>query len=436
MQNSKLKTQKEKKESKSKAKVSKSEDKAKVEKKVVATKKTVKKQVKKAAASPTKAGKKSTKKETVKTPPKVKGKPKTMEELLAVTGYELKAPKRGQVIDGLITDITKRMVLVDIGGKTEGMVVDKEFDAVKDMISDMTVGDTIKVYVASPENDRGQILLSLKRAATDKKWENFDQYLKTEQTVSVHGLEVNRGGLIVQAEGIRGFVPSSQFGKEYLGNMESLVGQDFKAKVIEVDKEKNRLIFSERHVSEADAMAQKDEAIKQVKPNDTYKGVVSGIMPFGVFVTVDVPLGKGKKAEIGKVEGLIHISEISWEKVDDPNSYFKVGNALEVMVLSINEDSGKLNLSVKRLKDDPWSDIEKRYVVGNKVNGEVTRVAPFGVFVTLEPGVDGLIHISKVSSGEELKVGDKVGVYVESLNPENRRMSLGMVLTEVPVGYK
>lgn len=372
----------------------------------------------------------------VEKPKKSTGKaPTTMEELLASMDYTLKAPKKGEVIKGLITDISKKMVLVDIGGKTEGMVVDKEFEAVKDMVMDMAIGDEIEVYVLSPENDRGQILLSLRKAAVDKKWETFEEHMGTSETIEVYGLEVNRGGLIVQTDGIRGFVPSSQFGTDYLGKMEKLVGKRFKVKVIEVDKEKNRLIFSERHVSEAEAMAQKSQALGKVEDNATYEGVVSGIMPFGAFVTVEVPLDKKTEA-MGKVEGLIHISEISWEKVTDPNNHFKVGDHLKVMVIGVNEENGKLNLSVKRLLNDPWKEIEKKYVVGNKVSGKVTRVAPFGVFVTLEPGVDGLIHISKVPNGEEPKVGDKLDVYVESLDTATRRMSLGVVLTEVPVGYK
>lgn len=404
----------------------------KVEKKVVA---------KKAATSEAKKVEKEVKvekttkvKKETKTEKKSASKATTMEELLAETGYTLKAPKKGEVITGLITDISKKMVLVDIGGKTEGMVVDKEFEAVRDMVGDMSVGDEIEVYILSPENDRGQILLSLRKAAVDKKWEAFDEYMETEATVDVFGLEVNRGGLIVQTDGIRGFVPSSQFGTDYLGKMDKLVGKKFKVKVIEVDKEKNRLIFSERHVSEAEAMAQKSQALGKVEDNATYDGVVSGIMPFGAFVTVEVPLDK--KGSMGKVEGLIHISEISWEKVTDPNNHFKVGDHLQVMVIGVNEENGKLNLSVKRLLNDPWKEIEKKYVVGNKVSGKVTRVAPFGVFVTLEPGVDGLIHISKVPNGEEPKVGDAVDVYVESLDTSSRRMSLGMVLTELPVGYK
>jgi len=328
------------------------------------------------------------------------------------------------------------MVLVDIGAKTEGMVVDKEHEAARDFIKDLKIGDEVSVYVLSPENERGQILLSLKRALIDRKWEQFAEYLETGVVVEVKGLEVNKGGMIVTAETVRGFVPSSQFGKEYLGRMEELLGKAFKVKVIEVDKEKNRLIFSERHVSEAEAIAKKAEALKYVKAGDTYDGIVSGIMPFGAFVGVEVPLDKVADGQVGKVEGLVHISEISWEKVNDPNDYFKLGDRVKVKVLGVDEAVGKLNLSVKQLSDDPWGKATQKYPVGAKCKGKVSRTAPFGAFVTLEPGIDGLIHISKIPAGNEPKVGDTVDVYVESVDPDQRRMSLGMVLTEVPVGYK
>jgi ribosomal protein S1 len=360
----------------------------------------------------------------------------TMEDLLKETGYTIKAPKPGEVLTGMITDISKKMVLVDIGAKTEGMVVDKEFQAAKDFVGDLAVGDEVSVYVLSPENERGQILLSLKRALIDRRWEQFAEYMETGEAVDVEGLEVNKGGMIVMASGIRGFVPSSQFGSEYLGQMEKLLDTTFKVKVIEVNKEKNRLIFSERHVSEAEAIAKKTEALKYVDPGAVYEGVVSGIMPFGAFVGVEVPLGDERKGETGKVEGLVHISEISWEKVNDPNDYFKLGDHIKVKVLGIDESAGKLNLSVKQLSDDPWTKVVHNYPQGAKVTGKVTRTAPFGIFVTLEPGVDGLIHISKIPTGQELRVGEKVEVFVESVDQESRRMSLGIVLTEVPMGYK
>jgi ribosomal protein S1 len=360
--------------------------------------------------------------------------PTSMEELLASTGYELKAPKPGDVLKGIVTDVSKRMVLVDIGAKTEGMVVDKEFAAAKDFIVDLTIGDEVSAYVLSPENERGQILLSLKRALIDRRWEMYAEYMETGDVVEVEGLEVNKGGMIVVADGIRGFVPSSQFGKDFLGRMERLVGKNFRVKVIEVDKAKNRLIFSERHVSEAEAISKKAEALKYVSAGSTYEGVVSGIMPFGVFVGVEIPLPE--TGDVGKVEGLVHISEISWEKVNDPNDYFKLGDQVKVKVLGIDEEAAKLNLSVKQLSDDPWSTVVKKYPIGAKVQGKVTRTAPFGVFVTLEPGVDGLIHISKIPAGEDPRVGEKIDVFVESVDMEQRRMSLGLVLTEVPVAYK
>lgn len=376
-----------------------------------------------------------TDKKAIKKAEKTTSKPASMEELLDKTGYTLSVPKPGAVLSGIATEITKKMVLVDIGAKTEGMVVDREFEAAKDYIADLKQGDEVSVYVVSPENERGQILLSLKRALVDRKWEQFAEYMQTSQVVEVRGLEVNKGGMIVVSEGIRGFVPSSQFGKNYLGRMDLLIDKDFKVKVIEVDKEKNRLIFSERLVSEAEEIAKKTEALKHVTPGDIYEGVVSGIMPFGVFVGVEVPF-KGDSAGVGKVEGLVHISEISWEKVNDPNDYFKLGDRVKVKVLGIDEGAGKLNLSVKQMTDDPWSTVTTKYPVGAKVTGTVSRTAPFGAFVTLEPGVDGLIHISKIPSGSEPKVGSEIEVFVEHVDPEQRRMSLGLVLTEVPVGYK
>jgi small subunit ribosomal protein S1 len=376
-------------------------------------------------------------KKASKTAKKASGKaPTSMEELLDVTGYELKAPKPGQVLEGMVTEISRKMVLVDIGAKTEGMVVDKEFAAAKDFIEDISIGDEVSVYVLSPENERGQILLSLKRALIDKRWEQFTEYMETGEAVTVEGLEVNKGGMIVMAKGIRGFVPSSQFGSDYLGQMEKLLGDTFKVKVIEVNKEKNRLIFSERHVSEAEAIAKKTQALQYVVEGEIYEGVVSGIMPFGVFVSVEVPLTGEREGESGKVEGLVHISEISWEKVNDPNDYFKLGDRVKVKVLGIDQEAGKLNLSVKQLSADPWDSVVTNYPQGAKVTGRVTRTAPFGVFVTLEAGVDGLIHISKVPADAEPKVGEDVEVFVESVDPEQRRMSLGMVLTEVPMGYK
>lgn len=360
--------------------------------------------------------------------------PKNMEELLNSSGYSITVPKRGETIVGLVTSVTRKMVLVDIGAKTEGIVADREYDAARDFIQTLSSGDEIDVFIVNEETDKGQILLSLKRAMFDKLWNMLKDYMDNSQDVQVVGIETNRGGMIVRWQGLRGFVPTSQFGSQWTGDIDQLIDKKFKVRPIEVDREKNRLIFSEKHVSEAELLERREQALDKVKVDDTYNGVVTGLMSFGAFVGVEVPVDK-KGDDVGKVEGLVHISEISWEKVDKIEEYVKIGNKVQVKVLGVEEGTGKLNLSIKQLKDDPWSAMEK-YKEGSKVKGVVSRVAPFGVFVHFEPGVDGLIHISKLPAGEQIKVGDKVDVFVENLDTEQRRMSLNMVLTEVPVGYK
>ena len=349
-----------------------------------------------------------------------------MEELLAKVGGGLRVPQRGEKVHGLVTDVSKRMVLVDIGAKTEGIVVDREYEAARDLVESLQVGGEVDAYVVNPENERGQILLSFKEAATAYSWDKFKQLLETAEIVTVKGLEVNKGGMVVRADGMRGFVPSSQFGKAWMGKMEELINRAFKVKVIEVDQDKNRLIFSERHVSEADQIAQRNAALDLIKEGEVLEGVVSGVMPFGIFVTLEVPLG-GKKGN-ATVEGLVHISEISWEKVEDTSSLFKQGDKVKIKVIGIDQTAGKVNLSIKKLTDDPWQAVLEKYSIGSKHKGKVMRVEQFGVFVNLEPGVDGLIHISKIPAGEEPEVGAELEVDVESIDPEQRRMSLSLVL--------
>lgn len=357
-----------------------------------------------------------------------KGSSITMEDLLSSSGYTLTVPKKGETITGLVTMVNRKMVLVDIGAKTEGVVTDKEYEIAKEFIETIKIGDEIDVYIASDENERGQILLSLRRAMMGKLWDMLEDYLKNETEVQVKSVELNRGGMIVKWQGLRGFIPSSQFGSVYAGNLQGLVGKTIAVKPIEVDREKNRLIFSEKHVSEAAVMAERETALKAVKVGDVLEGKVTGVLNFGAFVAINV--------DKVTVEGLVHISEISWEKVDDIHKYLKVGESVQVKVMGVEEGTGKLNLSIKQLKNDPWASVGDKYPAGTTVKGTVSRSAPFGTFVNFEPGVDGLIHVSRMGSFPELKIGEEIEVLVENVDPANRRMSLGPVLTEVPVGYK
>lgn len=344
------------------------------------------------------------------------------------------ALKRGQKVEGTITAISKKMVLIDIGAKTEGVVSGEDLAEAYDVLKEVKEGEKVSAYVKFPENDQGQIILTLKQAADENRWYKYKKIMEEEKEVDVMGLEVNKGGMVVKIGEIRGFVPTSQFGEKFLGNMDALLNKTFKVRVIEVDKDQNRLIFSEKMVSDFEALAKKGEALEMVGMGDKFEGTVSGIMPFGVFVTVNVPM-KGKD-EVAKVEGLIHISEISWEKVEDPNVMFKVGQEVHVQVIGIDKGAGKLNLSIKQMSGDPWSKIESVYAIGTKHSGKVVRIAPYGIFVNFDKGVDGLIHVSKKPADKEFKMGEAVEVFVENLDVKARRMSLGVVLTEVPVAYK
>lgn len=356
--------------------------------------------------------------------------PQTMEELLTQTGYSLRGWKVRDVVEGVVTEKTSRAIYLDIGGKTGGMVIDREIKAARDFIKGLEIGDKVMAVVTQPENDKGQTLLSLKKAAWESIWGEFKEKLRTREIVRVKGREVNKGGLVVEVKGLQGFIPASQFASKFAGKIDDFVGKDLEVRVIEVEPTKNRLIFSEKEVSEASLMKEQEKALKGIKVGDVFNGEVTGAMPFGFFVKI-----KTKKGKV-TLEGLVHISEISWEKVEEPSKFSKLGDKVKVKILAIDKKSGKLNLSIKQLLPDPWEGVEKKYEVGKNVKGLVVRLAPFGVFVNLAPGVEGLIHISKVPAERSFEAGEKVECYVESLDKEHRRLSLDLVLKEKPVGYK
>lgn len=355
--------------------------------------------------------------------------PSTMEELLALTGYKPKGFKRGETVTGKVTQVGNRMVLVDIGGKTEAAVSDKEWELSREYLRAIKVGDEVTGIVMVPESDAGQVILSLRRAAADSKWKKFEEALDDGSTIMVRGKEVTKGGLLVEAEGVFGFVPSSQLSHEAEENVGSFVGKTFSVKVIEVDRLQNRLVLSERAVSEAEEIEQRKKALSGVKMGEEYKGIVVGMVPFGAFVEIDLKKGD-------KLEGLVHISEMSWEKVDDVGKLIKEGDKVSVQVIGIDEESGKLALSIKRLSGDPWAIVAKKYLMESKHEGVVTKIAPYGILVRMERGIEGLIHASKMPVDMSFKEGDKVEVFVESVDLEKRRLSLGVVLSAKPVGYK
>lgn len=352
--------------------------------------------------------------------------PQTMDDLLAQTGYSLHGFKRGDTVEGTVVSITPSEILIDIGYKSLGIVSEREMDMAKGFLGTLKVGDKIPVQIVSPESEAGQLILSVRRAGMDKKWLELADKKAKEETVGVVGVEVTRGGLLVDWQGLRGFVPGSQLSPSRAGKAESGIGQNLTVLVLDVDKSTNRLVFSEKRASGGKKV---NADLSKIEIGKTYDGVVSGIVPFGIFVNVTLPTGES-------LEGLVHISEIAWEKVQNPNDYFKSGQKVKAIVISTDQKSGKINLSIKQLTSDPWQELVKKYTLEQQVEGKVVKVSSFGVFVELEKGLDGLIHISKIPPGVEFKEGEKVNCVIEGIDNQKRKLSLALVLKEKPVGYR
>ncbi len=349
----------------------------------------------------------------------------TMEELLKMSGVEVVGLKKGQDVKGKITAIKNKAIFIDIGGKTDAMVMGKEFEFVKDYVSDLKTGDEIEVQVKQPENDKGQILVSIRGAASGYGWNYFSEKEKSGGEITVFGKELNRGGIVVIAPfGFFGFIPGSQIGSKYDLDPEKMLGKKIKVKVLEVDQAKNRLVFSERLVSEPNKVGEEFSAMENLDLDEVFEAEVVRVEPFGVFVKIILERG-GIKLNL---EGLVHISEISWEKVEDVTQMFKAKDKIQVKL--INKTDGRLQFSIKRLKDDPWSSIEEKYPKDKEVDGTVVKLASYGALVRLESGVEGLIHISKLGGGVSLKEGDETKVYIESIDVKKRKISLGLVETD------
>lgn len=368
--------------------------------------------------------------------------PMTMEDLLASTGYKIPILKKGQEVIGKVLSVSKTEILVDIKAKSEGIVYGREIAANPDLLLSLKPGDPIEATVIYPENEQGQVVLSLRKHSGNRRWSELEEKRDSGETIDVAVAEVNRGGIICEYFGLRGFVPASQL-SQVPTKLGDLIGKKLTVSVIEADQASNRLIFTQKQQKDSAAVK---EVLGKVNVGEKYKGVVSAILPFGIFVEIEVAkvskVSKAAKAdedktsETSKIEGLVHISEIVWEKADDPTKAFTVGQEVEVIVASKDEEAGRLNLSIKQLSEDPFAQTTKKYTNGQKIGGTVTKVTPYGAFITIEDGLEGLMHVSKMPQTATLNVGDKIDCEVESIDVATRRISLVPIVTEKPVLYR
>lgn len=360
--------------------------------------------------------------------------PKTMKELLAIYDGKPKGLIEGQEIEGKVVDITPKKVLLDIGTKSEGVVAEKAYEEAKDFIKTLKIGDVVTAEVIIPETKDGFTILSLRKAAQEVAWKKLEEAKKKQEPVRVLGKSVNPAGVVVDVEGLVGFIPGSQLGKEVSKNTSELVGKRFEAKVIDLDRSLGKVVLSEKAVSEREEEELLKKALRKIKEGEVYEGEITALFDFGCFVRIKVSLAGKKKKEEVSVEGLVHISELSWEKIEKPSDLFKVGKKVKVKV--IGKKDGRLSLSIKATQEDPWEKAAVRYKKDTKVKGKIAKISDFGVFVQLEPGVEGLIHMTKIPPGKKLTEGEDIDVYIEDVDIKRRKISLGLVLTTKPVGYK
>ena len=373
---------------------------------------------------------KKVKKITKKVEKVVKKDFKTMDELVMSLGEEaVFGFKRGQQVEGTIISATNREVLIDIGGKSEGILAAKEQLSSRDLIATMSPGDKIEATVLVPENEQGQVVLSLRKIGGEKRWEELTAKIGSSEEIDAIVVDSNRGGLILDFSGLRGFLPTSQMSSQER-RPAKLMNKSLKVKVLEADRSSNRLIFSQKSAGiSSEDLDKKKEVLAKITVGDKFSGEITAVMPFGVFVRVEPVEGES-------IEGLVHISEMSWEKVEDPNNEQKVGNKVEVVATAVLPEEGKLTLSIKRLKDNPWEEVASRYPKDTKVSGKVTRLTGFGAFVQIDKDVEGLMHISKIPPELNVDVGQEIECTVESIDVVSRRISLAPILTEKPLMYR
>ena len=344
-----------------------------------------------------------------------------MDELLAQN--EVKPLQTGDVLEGVITSIKKHELWVDLGAQGIGVVMRREVGHNQPM----EVGQSVTVSVVDPEmEEEGHALLSMRRAVKDRGWDELQRIFDEQEIIDITPYDANRGGLLVELEGIRGFLPVSQLSTanyprvsgadrdEILQKLNALVDRAIRVRILDVSRKENKLIFSEKAATKDDMLAR----LTDLKIGDQVEGVVTGVIDFGAFVNVD------------GIEGLIHISEISWERVEDPRDYLKVGENVKAKIIAIDKD--RLSLSLKQMSEDPWLKEVKAFKKDSVVEGTVTRITPFGAFVQLSPSVEALVHVSEMSDSENVdpeklfQLNEKKQFKVLDIDPETRKIALSL----------
>ena len=350
-----------------------------------------------------------------------------MEEFLNQEEASSKRLAHGDIIDGVVVRVDPDEVLVDVGSKSEGVISSRELGT-RDTggAPDLHAGDRIKVFVLQPENEDGNVVLSLRRARAESVWLKAQEQQVTGEMIDAEVREQNKGGLIVNVLGLRGFLPTSQVSRTYSSSLQELVGQRIGVKILEVNRKRNRLIVSQKAAFDEDRARQREELFGKLKVGDEISGKVSGLTTYGAFVN------------LGAADGLIHISELSWDRVVNVADVLQVGQDVRVKVIKLDPDTSRISLSLRQLGQDPWDHIEKRFPPGAIVEGEVTKIKKYGAFLQIGDGIEGLLHISELAwehverVEDKVQVGEKLRVRVLQADRSRRRISLSLKQVQEP----
>ena len=343
------------------------------------------------------------------------------EEILAAVDETIKYFDDGDIVEGTVVKVDRDEVLLDIGYKTEGVILARELSIKHDVDPDeiVSVGDEIEALVLQKEDKEGRLLLSKKRAQYERAWGTIERIKEEDGVVTGSVIEVVKGGLILDI-GLRGFLPASLVEMRRVRDLQPYVGRELEAKIIELDKNRNNVVLSRRAWLEQTQSEVRTNFLQTLQKGQVRSGVVSSIVNFGAFV------------DLGGVDGLVHVSELSWKHIDHPSEVVEVGNEVTVEVLDVDFDRERVSLSLKATQEDPWPAFARTHAIGQVVPGKVTKLVPFGAFVRVEDGIEGLVHISELAQRhvevpeQVAKVGDEVFVKVIDIDLERRRISLSL----------
>ncbi len=345
----------------------------------------------------------------------------TPDELREAIEASLRDFKEGDILEGTVVKIDRDEVLLDIGYKSEGVIPTKELSIRHDVDPGQVVkvGDEVEALVLQKEDKEGRLILSKKRAQYERAWGRIEEVMQSGGTIKGPVIEVVKGGLILDI-GLRGFLPASLVDLRRVRDLHPFVGTELEAKIIELDRNRNNVVLSRRAFLEESQSEGRKKFLESLQKGERRKGTVSSIVNFGAFV------------DLGGVDGLVHVSELSWKHVDHPSEVVQVGQEVEVEVLDVDLERERVSLSLKATQEDPWKEFERKYSAGEIIDGQVTKLVPFGAFVRVAAGIEGLVHISEISEQHietpesVLSVGDEVRVKVIEVDVPRRRISLSM----------